>query len=119
MNRQDLTDLPPISLYSYENFLNVYKDSDNGYNFYNLLRSVNIMPTNNNTVEDEYITTFSDTWISIAYKHYNTLDLWWLVCVYNQIVDATKRPKPGTTLKLLKKEYVGVVLSELTKQVNK
>jgi len=119
MNRNDITDLPSISLYSFENFLNVYKDSDTGYNFYNLLRSINLVPSNSDVVEDEYITTFNDTWVSIAYKQYNAMDLWWLVCVYNQIVDATKRPIPGTTLKLLKKEYVGVILSELNKQINR
>jgi hypothetical protein len=119
MNRNDILNLPQISLYSFENLLKVYNDENSGYNFYNLLRSINVVPTNNDLAEDQYITVFTDTWVSISYKHYNTMDLWWLVCVYNQISDATKRPEPGTVLKLLKSQYVGVVLSELKKQINK
>jgi hypothetical protein len=119
MNRSNVSNLPSISLYSFENLLNVYTDTDTDYNFYNLLRAINVVPTNNDLAEDQYITTFTDTWVSISYKHYNTMDLWWLVCAYNQISDATKRPEPGTVLKLLKSQYVGVVLSELKKQINK
>jgi hypothetical protein len=46
------------------------------------------------------------------------MDLWWLVCEYNQIKDPTKMPEVGTTLKLLKSEYVSPVLKQLKLQVN-
>ena len=119
MNRTDISNLPKISLYSFENLLNVYTDEKTGYNFYNLLRNINVVPTNNDIAEDQFITSFTDTWVSISYKHYNTMDLWWLVCAYNQITDATKKPEPGTILKLLKSQYVGTVLAELKNQINK
>lgn len=119
MNRQDVPSLPKISLYSFENFLNVYKDEETNYNFYNLQRSINVMPANNVSVEDEYVVTYSDTWASISYKQYNTLDLWWLVCKYNQINNPTEMPTPGTVLKLLKRDFVGTVLSELKKQITR
>jgi len=119
MNRSEIINLPKISLYSFENLLNVYTDMDTNYNFYNLLRAINVVPTNSSLAEDQYITTFTDTWVSISYKHYNTMDLWWLVCAYNQISNAAKKPEPGTILKLLKSEYVGVVLAELKKQISK
>jgi hypothetical protein len=47
------------------------------------------------------------------------MDLWWLICTYNQIQNPVTRPEPGTKLKILKSEYVSVVLSELNKQINR
>jgi hypothetical protein len=47
------------------------------------------------------------------------MDLWWLVCEYNQIKDATKIPETGTILKLLKKELVWPIISELRKQIKR
>lgn len=117
MNRNSFQDLPKISLYSYENFFNIYTDVSTNKNFYNLLVSVNIAPSNNEKVQTSYIVTESDTWISISYKFYNTIDLWWLVCVYNQIQNPTKLPAAGTTINLLKSEYVSTVLSILNKQL--
>jgi hypothetical protein len=119
MNRKDVPTLPKISLYSFENFLNVYTDSNTDYNFYNLQRAINVVPTNNESAEDDYVVSYSDTWGSISYKQYNTLDLWWLICNYNQIENPTKMPVPGTVLKLLKSKYVGTVLSELQKQISR
>lgn len=118
MKRQDTPGLPKISLYSFENFLNVYEDSSTGKNFYNLLRSINVFPSGNDAVEDEYVVMPSDTWVYISYKYYNTMDLWWLVCCYNQIINPTSMPVNGTVLKLLKSKYVGTVLNELQKQIS-
>jgi hypothetical protein len=118
MNQNEFSDLPPLeSFYRYENFFNVYKDKDDNY-FYNLLRSINVFPAENSSVEESYVTKFNDTWYLISYEYYGTMDLWWLVCEYNQIKDATKRPEIGTTLKLLKSEYVFLIVEQLNLQVN-
>ena len=102
----------------FENFLNVYEDDD-GFNFYNLLRSVNVLPANDTSIEEEYIVKPKDTWIFIAYKYYDNMNLWWLVCEYNQIKNPTKMPEIGTKLKLLKPEYVGYILDELNRQIKR
>ena len=116
MNQNNFPNLPTLtSLYRYENFFNVYQDTDGNY-FYNLLRGINIFPANNSSVEDTYITKYNDTWYLISYNHYNTMDLWWLVCEYNQIKDPTKTPKVGTTLKLLKSQYVWPILQQINLQ---
>jgi hypothetical protein len=116
MNQSNFIDLPKISSYRYENFFNIYTDSDD-FKFYNLLRSINLFPANNSEVEDVYNTTFNDTWHLISYKKYNTIDLWWLVCAYNDIQNPVKMPEPGTQLKLLKSNYVSPIISELNKQI--
>lgn len=119
MNKQeDYNDLPKLSLYRYENFFNVYEEIDNT-KFYNLLRSINIFSAKDSSAEDEYSVVPNDTWVYISYKYYGTMDLWWLVCEYNQIKDATSIPQPGVILKLLKKELVWTIISELKKQINR
>lgn len=118
MNQNSFPDLPKLtSLYRYENFFNVYTDNDDNY-FYNLLRGINIFPAKDSSVEDEYITKFNDTWYLISYNYYKTMDLWWLVCEYNQIKDPTKLPEVGTKIKLLKSEYVWPVIQQLNLQIN-
>jgi nucleoid-associated protein YgaU len=102
----------------YENFFNLYQDDD-GFLFYNLLKNINIIPANETSVEEEYVVKPKDTWIFISYKYYNNMNLWWLVCEYNQIKDPTKMPEPGTKLKLLKNEYLSIILDELNRQVKR
>jgi hypothetical protein len=118
MNQNSFPDLPTLSLYRYENFLNIYTD-DNGLKFYNLLRSINVFPADNTQVEDVYTVTYNDTWHLISYNYYNTMDLWWLVCAYNQVFNPVQMPASGTQLKLLKSNYVSTVLTELNNQLSK
>lgn len=118
MKQNSFTDLPNLSMYRYENFFNIYKDDDN-YRFYNLLKSINIFPSKNSEAEDEYYTTFNDTWHLISYKYYNTMDLWWLVCAYNEIQNPVKMPEIGTKIRILKTGYVSRVVSALNRQLNR
>jgi hypothetical protein len=101
----------------YESFLNTYQDDD-GIVFYNLLRSINIISANDSSAEDDYQVMPKDTWYYIAYKYYDNINLWWLVCEYNQIKDPTKLPIPGTKLKLLRPEYVNAIIEELNRQIH-
>ena len=117
MKQDNFPDLPIISGYRYENFLNIYSDND-GFKFYNLLCSVNLFPASNSNAEDDYVVRYHDTWALISYQYYNTMDLWWLVCAYNQIQNPVKRPAPGTVLKLLKSDLVSTVITNLNKQLS-
>jgi len=118
MKHNSFTDLSNISMYRYENFFNIYNDN-NDFKFYNLLRAINLFPANNSDVEDSYYTTYNDTWHLISHKYYNTMDLWWLVCSYNQIQNPVKMPENGTELKILKAKYVSSIISELNSQINR
>ena len=117
MNQSNFNDLPQLSFYRYENFFNIYTDSDNS-KFYNLLRSINIIPANDSSIESKYSVHLNDTWIYISYKYYGTIHLWWLVCEYNRIKDPTQIPEPGTVLKLIKKDLVWAIITNLNKQIN-
>lgn len=117
MKQNDFLDLPQLSPYRYENFFNIYEEK-NGERFYNLIKSINIFQSENDEVEEKYTVLPQDNWISLSYKFYNTIDLWWLLCTYNQINNPLKMPEPGTTIKILNKVYIGYVLEELSKQIN-
>jgi hypothetical protein len=118
MKQNEYTDLPKLSMYRFENFFNVYSDV-NDFKFYNILKNISLFPSDNSSVEIPYIVKYNDTWGLISYKNYNTIDLWWLVCSYNQIQNPVKMPTPGTQIKILKSDYVGAVILELNKQINR
>ncbi len=111
-------DLPKLSIYRYENFFNIYNDSKSDVKFYNLLKNINIFPAENSVAEIEHIFKIGDSWGKLSYDFYNTFDLWWLICEYNQIKNPLKLPELGTTIKILKPEYVSLVLSEILRQSN-
>lgn len=118
MNQNSFSDLPKLSsLYRYENFFNIYNDPD-GTKFYNLLRSINIFPALDSSIEDLYTVKHEDTWYSISYNYYNTMDLWWLICEYNQIKNPIQLPEAGTLIRLLKGDYVWPVIQQLSMQIN-
>jgi len=119
MKQNEFEDLPQLNLYRYENFFNIYTDERTGERFYNILKSVNIFPSGSADVETAHIISESDTWQSISYLHYNIMDLWWLVCAYNSINNPVLRPRPGSTIKILNKQYVSIVLQELHNQLNR
>jgi hypothetical protein len=119
MNDKIINPVKNISTFSFENFFNVYQDNKTDLIYYNILKNINIIPSNVTEIEDEYIVQTNDTWVYISYKYYNTMDLWWLVCVYNQIQNPTILPEVGEKLKLLKSNYVYSIISELNKQLNK
>ena len=114
--QNEYSDLPKLSIYRYENFFNIYEES-NKTKFYNLLKSINIIPANDSSAESEYYTKPNDTWVYISYQFYKTTDLWWLICEYNQIKDPTKMPNVGTKIKILNKELVWPIISELISQI--
>ncbi len=117
MKQSNIDSTPSLSDFRYENFLNVYKDS-NGQYFYNLLQNVSVIPPDSDVVHDFYTVGSNETWVLISYKYYKTIELWWLICAYNQIIEPGNFAKSGTVLKLLKPEYVSAVISALNQQVN-
>ena len=117
--QNNIPDLPKLSIYRYENFFNIYNDKDSGVRFYNLLRNINIFPATDTYVEEDYIIEYGDTWGYISYKQYDTMDLWWLICAYNQIENPILMPEEGTKIKILKSQYVYPILSEINAQISR
>lgn len=107
-----LADLPVLKNLRYENIFRVYTNKDNQY-YYNLLQSV-FMPDNLNEEYVYYQSINSKTpWTLISFNAYRTVELWWLICLTNQIFNPVKFPDRGTVLKIIKPQYVPNILNEI------
>lgn len=115
MLQNSIEQLPRLKQENYENIFNVYTDEDNRY-FYNLLQTIVIPDNLPNGYYQSYNVSYGDTWPLISYKNYETPNLWWVITSVNNILDATKLPEPGTTIKVLKTKAVSLILNQLTTQ---
>lgn len=117
--RKDIDFLEAIPSVSYENVFRIYstenKDSSNFY-YFNLLNSVYL--PENMPVNSYYTITLNRRlpWTAISYNEYRTTDLWWLIALANNIFNPINYPAPGTVLKIIKPEFVKLILDEIAQQ---
>lgn len=118
--RKDITFLEDIPNISYENIFRMYLNEDasgNKFLYYNLINSVyfpkNLSSNMFYTIEINRILP----WTAISYNEYRTTDLWWVIVLTNNIFNPIYFPKPGTKLKIIKPEYIKILLSEITNQL--
>lgn len=102
-----------ISVSNLENIFNVYED-ENGKYFYNILKTINMPKEIDPEYYDIHVVSTGEMWPTLAYKYYKNVDLWWLVCIANEIQNATENPKPGDRIKIIKRTYVPEVLNKIT-----
>lgn len=113
MKQNDIEILPTLKITRLENLFEVYTDNNDRY-FYNLLKTIHFDEKSTPQNIYKYYTVMNgDTYTYISYKTYSTIDLWWLVCAFNNIKDPTKMPEPGTQLKILFSEYVSNILTAI------
>jgi hypothetical protein len=109
-----ITDLRKLNSYYFENYLNVYQDND--YYFYNLADSINIEQITNPEYFYLYRVIGTKAWTHISYDVYNTINLWWLICLINGIDNPVQLPENGKLIKVLKNDYLKTVLTELKRK---
>jgi hypothetical protein len=115
----EIPSLADVENVSYENFfkLHIYNDE---FTFFNLLKKINIL-TNTNDIDPVYFITYNIDveipWVVLSYKIYGTLNLWWLLCLVNNIQDATKNPELGTKIKAVKPQYVNSIIGQINTQL--
>lgn len=100
----------------YENIFNVYKDGD--FFAYNILKTIKIPDNLDTRLYDSVIVSGKISWQKLSFDQYNTINLWWLICLTNGIKNPTYLPEPGTFLKIIKPEYLNDVLDEIEAQLN-
>ena len=92
-----------------EDFSRIFDVSQDGsgFNAFLVNRGMYINSTN---IPPSMVTVHSvepnDTYTKISYKYYDTIDLWWLVCKMNNVVNPFEQLQTGTLLKILNKQYV-------------
>lgn len=109
MKEKDIHDTP---LYSYSNLFNVYSDSE-GYNFFNLANNILFESDPNPDIYEDYRPNGGDEWATISYKFYGTVELWWLICRFNNITDACKKPIEYSPLKIPTKDFANIIANQI------
>ena len=110
--QNDVNALPPLDTFRYENIFNVYLDNNNRY-FYNLLAKVNFPQDITNYYYDVYTVPNNNLpYTYISYLLYGTIELWWLICAFNNIENPVYFPQANTQLKYLKPQYVRLIISQ-------
>jgi len=113
--KRDIDELntTPLSENSLSNYFTVVND-DNKYR-YLMTRTLYINGSNvaNNDLYTNYNVQNNDHWTLISYKFYGLIDLWWLICKFNEIKNPYEIPVPGTMIKIPTEEFVGYILEQI------
>jgi hypothetical protein len=113
---QNLIDeLPKLEQERYENILDVYKDKDDYY-FYNLIQQITLPSNLPELFFDSYTVAPNDTFPFISYKVFKTINLWWLICLANNIQNPTVQLEPGILLKIPKLSIIREILKQINSQ---
>jgi len=115
MYQNTIPDLPKLQNENYENIFNIFADKD-GFYYYNLLQTVIIPSDLPKGYYDNYNVLNGDTWPYISYKVYSTPNLWWLITAVNNIINPLEKLEPGTSLSILKTQYVSLILNQISTQ---
>lgn len=109
-----------ISRTSYENIFRVYNtevSNQKPLSYYNILTSI-YLP--DELIQGTYYSIRINRimpWTAISYNEYRTMNLWWLIVAANKIINPTKFPAPGTTLKIIKRELITTILNGINQQL--
>jgi hypothetical protein len=115
MKQYEIAIAPELANENFANFFNIYLRSDDilTYSINKGLYFENVDNLSPSTFS-LYTIQEKDSWSTISFQFYDTIELWWLICKVNQITDpVADSPVPGTEIKLLNKDIVGTVLQQL------
>lgn len=118
--RKDINLLEKIPSISYENIFRMYltENTDNtNFYYYNLLNSVYFPDDIPSSIYYAITLNKRLPWTAISYNEYRTTDLWWLIVLANKIHNPVYYPAPGSTLRIIKPEYVKLIFNEITAQI--
>ena len=107
-----ILDLPALDKTRYENIFRLYTTNKKQY-YYNLLQTINI----DQGIDPKklfYMTVKEALpWSIVSYNAYGTMDLWWLIALVNNIDNPVKELSSGTTLKIIRPQFIDDVLTEI------
>jgi hypothetical protein len=112
--QNQLKELPSLNEFSFENVFKMYKDD--GFYAYNILRTVKIPEKLDEGTFDNIRLAGELPWTIISQKLYGTIKLWWLLCLTNKILNPVTIPAEGTIIKVIKPNFVRVVIEEIKSQ---
>ena len=125
LTQNDIPELPTISQQRYENIFHVFetekqstdKKYKNKYYFYNILNKVSIPSDVDPNIFQYYKIDKPYPWTTISYRIYTTQFLWWLIAISNNIRNPVIIPKTGDVIRVIKPDYVSLVLNSIKGQI--
>lgn len=113
MTRNKIKELPRLKSSFYENIFNVYETEDNKY-FYNLYNRITFDNTDfSENIYTEHVFSIGDNWTLLSNRYYNSISLWWIICLANNIRNPLDLPEPGTKLKILNRDVVNDIIQTI------
>ena len=88
---------------------------DDGIKFLNIFRSyaINDSVKNDIVFYDTYEIDNKDFWENIADKVHDNINLWWVVCLINNIINPFEELEDGKNIKILRNYYVSYLMREM------
>lgn len=115
-NSADITRVPTTE-YNLEQVFDIYKIAGGKHYFYNILRKIQFPLNMAPGTYTNYITGPSDTWTLISHKHYNQIELWWLIAGANHVNDTFTPIRTGVRLKIPTPVHVRRMLDDIATQL--
>ena len=104
-----------LSKNSFANFLEVVNKGSESY--FNLCKGISFkFDSMNPDMYYDYIVLEDDCWTNISYKNYNTPELWWLICKFNDVKNPFTELEAGKIIKIPSVELKDWILDMI--QVN-
>ena len=113
---QSLLNLDSKSEFKLERIFNVYKQSGGKFFYYDILNTINFPDDINQDSYTTYYVQADEPWTMISYKHYNRIDLWWLIACVNRVYDTFTPLDAGTKLMIPKPGVVRIIIDEIKLQ---
>ena len=110
--QNQISNLPSLDDLRYENIFKVYQTSENHY-YYNILNKVSISSDMDKNTYYTLKINQNMPWTTISYNAYGTIELWWLICIVNQITNPLVIPTTNRILKIIKPDYVRSIINEI------
>ena len=115
-HQNDISELPDLNKYVMENLFPVHKD-DGGKYYYNIIRTVvapeNLAPE----TYYEFRIPSPTPLTNLSHRVYGRIELWWLICVVNNINNPVELLPAGTVLKIIRADRVTDVLNKIKSSI--
>ena len=114
--QNQIKDLPNLEAVRYENIFKVAK-SDKFF-FYNIIKKISIPDDLQSDVYYELRINSKKPWTTLSNDVYGTQDLWWLICLVNNVLNPIDNPKLGDIYKIIRPDFVNPILAEIKRLTN-
>ena len=115
MKQLEITDIRHNS-YDFANLFKIYSGNDGNY-FFNICKTIYIQGGDDMvpSMYSLYTVPYGDTWTNISYTFYGTIELWWLICKFNNIDNPITLPVEGTKLKIPTRDIAESIVENMKK----